>query len=121
MPVEYEGTEPQTLAERVEASVAAVWTRFVGARPVDPRTEQDGNVFRLTMPRGTEQFAQGIARDDDRDAGASPRTAARYELAAARAVSKVTHRKVDAMISKHDKKTGVATEVFILEQLPKKH
>ena len=52
---------------------------------------------------------------------APPRTAARYELDAARAVSKVTHRKVDAMISKHDAKTGIATEVFILEQLPKKY
>ena len=121
MPEEYEGAEPQTLAEKVEASVAAVWTRFVGERPVGAQTEHDGNVFRMTVPNGTEQFAQGMARDDDRSDDAPPRTAARYEFAAARAVSAVTHRKVDAMISKHNKKTGIATEVFILEQLPKKY
>ena len=121
MPDPYEGADPQTLADKVEASVAAVWARFVGERPVGASTEHDGNVFRLTMPNGTEQFAQGIAREDDRPADAPPRTAARYELAASRAVSAVTHRKVDAMISKHDTKTGVATEVFILEQLPKKY
>jgi hypothetical protein len=117
----YDGPETQTLAQKVEASVAAVWTRFVGARPLDARTEHDGNVFRMTMPNGTEQFAKGIAREDDGVSDATPRTAARYEFAAARAVSKVTHRKVDAMISKHNTKTGVATEVFILEELPKKY
>ena len=120
MPDQDEGTS-QTLAQKVEASVADVWARFVGERPVDASTEQDGNVFRLTMPNGTEQFAQGLAREDDRPAGATPRTAARSELAAARAVSAVTHRKVDAMISKRNKKTGVATDVFILEQPPKKY
>ena len=61
MPEQYEGADMQTLAEKVEASVAAVWARFVGERPVVSRTEQDGNVFRMTMPNGAEQFAQGIA------------------------------------------------------------
>jgi hypothetical protein len=116
-----EAVAPRTLSDEVEASVSAVWARFVGARPVGAEMEHDGNVFRLTVPTGTEQFKAGLAREDDPPADGEPRTVSRYEHAAARAVSKVTRRKVNAMISKHDAKTGIATEVFILEQLPKKY
>ena len=121
MPDQTEEAAPRSLSAEVEASLAAVWARFVGARPVGAHMEHDGNVFRLTVPDGTEQFERGLARDDD-DAtvDASTRTVARYEHAAAKAVAKATRRKVGAMISKHDAKTGIATEVFILEHLPKK-
>jgi hypothetical protein len=120
MPDEHEGAAARPLSDQVEASLAAVWARFAGDRPVGSSIELGGNVIRLTVPSGTEQFERGMARDDD-DADAPPRTAARYEREAAQAVSKVMRRKVDAMISKHDAKTGIATEVFILEQLPRKY
>jgi hypothetical protein len=113
-------TQNRSLSAEVEASVAEVWTRFVGARPVGARMEHEGNVFRFILPSGTEQFERGMAREDDVPPE-SQRTAARYEHAAARAVSKATRRKVDVMISKHDANTGIATEVFIVEQLPKKY
>ena len=120
MPSESEGAAVRPLSDQVEASLAAVWARFAGDRPADSSIEFSGNVIRLTVPSGTEQFKAGLARDDG-DVDESPRTAAHYEREAAQAVAKVMRRRVDAMISKHDVKTGIATEVFILERLPKKY
>ncbi len=116
---QHEGAGTRTLSDEVEASLTAVWARFVGARPTGASIQLDGNVIRLTLPDGTEQFKLGMARDEAPDAPV--RTPSRYEREAARAVSKVTRRKVDAMISKHDAKTGIATEVFILEPVLKRY
>jgi hypothetical protein len=44
-----------------------------------------------------------------------------YKRDTSAVVARITHSRVAAMISKHDTKTGVATEVFVLDRGPRKY
>lgn len=110
------------LSTQIGASLASVWARYVGARPDKAETELDGNVVRWTVAGGTTEFETGMAAEtDDDDAPLPERTLSGFKRDTSAAVAKLTHHKVMAMISKHDNKTGIATETFILEQRPKKY
>ena len=122
MPNEQDQAEPRTLTDEIEAALAAVWARYVGARPTDAEIERDGNVVRLILPDGTAQFDRAMTANAEAPETDEPRrTVAGYEREAARAVSRTTRRRVGAMISKHDAKSGIATEVFILDPVRVKH
>lgn len=122
MPEQQEQAPPRSLSDEIEASFASVWARYVGARPTGVEIELDGSVVRMILPGGTEQFKQAMSEvADAADDGDRPLTVAGYEREASKAVSKTTRRRVDAMISKHNAKTGVATEVFILEPPRKRY
>jgi hypothetical protein len=113
---------PPTLSTEIGASLASVWARYVGARPADAETEVDGNVIRWTLAGGNGDFdASMAAGDEDADGNGPRRTVTGYKRELTAAVARTTHRKVTAQISKLDKKTGAATETFILEQAHKKN
>ena len=116
-------TAPPTLSTEVGASLASVWARYVGARPTEAETEIDGNVIRWTLAGGTGDFDASMEAGDgdDTPADASRRTVTGYKRELAAAVTRTTHRKVTAQISKEDKKTGAAIETFILEQAHRKN
>jgi len=110
------------LSTEIRASLSSIWARYVGARPTSSELALDGGVVRWTLPDGTGEFERGKAAvDSAREPGDPARTVAAYERDLASAVAKATGRRVKARMSKHDQKTGVATETFILETAPKKY
>jgi uncharacterized protein YbcI len=113
---------PTALSAEIGSSLATVWARYVGARPTNAESEVDSGVVRWVLTGGTSEFEKGMSADSEGDEILGPkRTMAGYKRETAAAVAKVTHRRVVAMISKHDTKTGTATEVFILEPGVKKY
>jgi uncharacterized protein YbcI len=113
---------PSALSVEIGNSLASVWARYIGARPSNAETEFEGNVVRWVLADGTSEFEQGMAAEPaEGEAPKQARTVIGYKRDTSAAVAKATHRRVMAMISKHDAKTGIATETFILERPLKKH
>ena len=126
MPDQQESVAPEATVPALDAeiasSLASVWARYVGARPADSEMEFDGKVVRWVITDGTAAFAEGMAAEPEDGSPPRPeRTMTGYKRDTAAAVAKATHRRVVAVISKHDKKTGVAKETFILESPRKKY
>lgn len=107
------------LSGELASSLASVWARFAGARPVDTAVEFDGRVVRWSLPDGLDALNAGIETSGEDDG--TQLTMTSYHRATCSAVSKTTHRRVSAHMSKQDKTTGAATETFILEALTKKY
>ena len=121
---DHQGIDPYVesapdLSATIGSSLASVWARYVGARPAQAETQLKGSVVRWVLADGTSQFEQGMAAQPEDGTPAPDRTMSGYKRETAAAVAKATSRRVVAMISKHDTKTGVATETFILETRPK--
>jgi uncharacterized protein YbcI len=113
---------PSALSVEIGNSLATVWARYIGARPSKAETEFEGNVVRWVLADGTSEFEQGMAAEPaEGEPPKQARTVIGYKRDTSAAVAKATHRRVMAMISKHDAKTGIATETFILERPLKKH
>ena len=96
-----------------------MWARYAGARPADTALEFDGRVIRWTLPEGLTAVTTGVDASVEGEGPALTMTG--YRRATSSAVTKVTHRRVSAQMSKEDKKTGVTTETFILEAITKKY
>jgi hypothetical protein len=109
---------PVALSDEIGNSLASVWARYFGARPSKAETELDGSVVRWVLADGAHEFERGMAADAE---GADTRTVPGYKRDTSAAVAKCTHRRVTAMISKHDAKTGIATETFILADPPRRY
>ena len=115
--------EPQTkqsLPEEISTSLASVWAQYVGERPSDPEIEVDGSVVRWTLKDSVSEFDAGIAASaaaaaEEGEGQRPAHTENGYKHAAAAAVTRLTRRRVTAVISKHDAKTGTVTETFILD------
>ena len=119
-----EGLSPEVsaLSTKVGASLASVWARYFGARPSEAETTLDANAVRWVLAQGTSEFEQGMAAEAAEGEPPLPeRTMYGYKRDTSAAVAKATGRRVMAMISKHNAKTGVATETFILETPPKRY
>jgi uncharacterized protein YbcI len=119
-----EGLSPQAsaLSTEIGASLASVWARYFGARPSEAETTLNANAVHWVLAQGTSEFEQGMAAEaQDGEAPRQERSVYGYKRDTSAAVAKVTGRKVMAMISKHDAKTGVATETFILETPPTRY
>ena len=126
MPDQEESTATATvvaaLDTEIASSLASVWARYVGARPADSEMEFDGKVVRWVIADGTAAFAEGMAAEAEEGAPPRPeRTMTGYKRDTAAAVAKATHRRVVAVISKHDKKTDIVRETFILDSPRKKY
>jgi uncharacterized protein YbcI len=110
------------LSTEIGTSLASVWARYFGSRPSKAETEFDGKVVRWVLADGTSEFDLGMSSESVDDEPAAPaRTVRGYKRDTSAAVAKATHRRVMAMISDHDAKTGVATETFILERPIRKY
>ncbi len=112
-------TPQSELTDEIASSLASVWARYAGARPVGCALEFDGRVVRWTLPGGLEDLTSGV--DASVEGEGPPLTMMGYRRATSGAVSKATHRRVSARMSKQDKKTGATTETFILEAITKKY
>lgn len=113
---------PASVSTEIDRSLASVWARYVGARPSQSETEVESGVVRWVLPNGTSEFEDGMTVDLDDDAPDQPRrTMAGYKRDTAAVVARITRCRVAAMISKHDAKSGIATEVFVLDMGPRKY
>jgi uncharacterized protein YbcI len=110
---------PSDLSEEISK---AVWAHYAGgSRPGGVETEISGNVIRCTLTDAVDAFEKGMAAPppEDEPADARKRSPNAYKLDATSAVRRLTHRRVNAFVSKHDAKTDTALEVFILD--PSRH
>ena len=112
-----ESAEPATdVATEIGSSLASVWARYFGARPSTAETEFEGDVVRWILVNGTSVFEAGMSAATAEGESQPVRTVRGYERDTSAAVAKATHRRVMAMISDRDAKTGIVTETFILER-----
>ena len=111
-----EAIAPATeLPDEISRAVGNIWTHYSrGVRPADVQTEIRANVITCVLTGAVGAFDKGMALDDE-PAPARKRSANAYKLDVRTAVRKLTHTRVDALISKHDAKTDVAREVIILQ------
>ena len=113
---------PSDLSVEIGSSLASVWARYVGARPSQAVTQLDGTVIRWVLAEGTGEFEAGMAAEAaEGEPPREERTMLGYKRETAAVVAKATRRKVVAMMSDHNAKTGIATETFILETRPPKN
>lgn len=104
------------LSDEISSSLASVWARYVGARPANAVMELDGSIVRWVLADGAVQFEAGMAAEPaEGEAPREERSVTGYKRETAAVVAKATHRRVVAMVSDHNAKTGIATETFILE------
>lgn len=112
--------EPVGLPASISSSLASVWKNYAGERPTDVDTVIRGTRVACVLKDAVRGFDEGMAAPDDEDPEARRLTAATFRDDAINAVTRATRRKVMAFVSRHDVKTDVATEVFILD-LPPRH
>jgi hypothetical protein len=112
--------EPGDLSKTLNASLNSVWNRYADTAPTDASVELDVGVVRWSFPSAsTDDLKEGIASRTGED-GRPPRTMAGFKHETADVVAKAMHRKIMARFSKKVK-DGVATEVFVLETIPRKN
>ena len=113
---------PPSVSTELGRSLSSVWARYCGARPSESEMQVEKGVVRWVLANGTSEFEQGMNADLETDAPDGPRrTMAGYKRETSAVVARITHSRVAAMISKHDAKTGIATEVFVLDRGPRKY
>jgi uncharacterized protein YbcI len=106
------------LPAEISDSLASVWKRYAGRRPVGVETVVNGTRVACVLRDSVRQFEEAMAGDgvDDDGKQTTPRTISGYEREAIEAVAKVTRQRVVAFVSDHDRGTDVAKEVFILDR-----
>ena len=126
MPPVDEAPAPPTVADQITKSLGSVWSRHASERPSEVTTEISDSVVKCTFKDAVASFNAGpVVEEEANGNGVAEEsrvpnpTAYRHEAIAA--VSRVTERRVVGFIPKHDKKTDIATEKFILERAPKKN
>ncbi len=104
-----EGSAEASISNEIARSVGSIWERRGGSRAASVSTEIDGNAIRCVIDGGDTGSGPSspIAGTDS--------NAYRHEASAA--VARITKRTVSAYMDRRDKKTGVATQTFILERV----
>lgn len=119
MPEPMQVPESQDLSTSLSASLNSVWNRYCAPAPSDGSVELDVGVVRWSVPAASAtELQEGIANPPEN--GGPARTMASFKRETAAVVAKAMHRKVTARFSKKVK-DGVATEVFVLETIPRKN
>jgi hypothetical protein len=111
---------PETsVATEIGRSVGSIWQRRAGTRPANVSTEINGDAIRCVIEEGEAVPEEAAADEEAPELGGTDTNAYRHEASAA--VSRITKRTVSAYIAKTDKKTGHATQTFILERVRTKY
>jgi hypothetical protein len=98
-------------ADEIGRAMSSIWQRRYGIRPRAIETEYVGGVVRCTIDDGERS---GGAADGSFDSAGEQRDAQRT-------VARLTRRQVQGHVATRDKKSGRATEVFILEPVRTKN
>jgi hypothetical protein len=91
--------QPETRQDRLGRQMGTLWANHTGGKSSSCETALDNNVVRCTIEDAEAKLDSAAYRDD-----------------AMAAISSIMGLKVQGFIAKHDAKTGVATETFILER-----
>ena len=125
LPVEAEMSEElqespgDEMSRSLGASLNSVCNRYADSAPSDASVELDLGVVRWSMPEASAaDLKEGITNRTEADGPV--RTMASFERETADVVAKAMHRKIAARFSKKVK-DGIATEVFVLETIPRKN
>jgi hypothetical protein len=112
---------PPDVSDEIGASLASVWARYVGARPTEATIEVETGVVRWLLVDGAGEFERGLkSTNEGRDEASPEFTLTGFRRETSAVVSRATHNRVVARMSKSNKDTGVATETFILDAIRKK-
>jgi hypothetical protein len=115
-----QASESDDVSKTIGASLNSVCNRYSHAAPSDASVELDAGVVRWSMPtESAVELKEGIETRNAEE-GATVRTMASFERETAAVVAKAMHRKITARFSKKVK-DGIATEVFVLENIPRKN
>ena len=107
--------EPNGMAGELTRSLSSVWNRYTGTRP-SARAEVAGDRVTCVVEDAVADFEAGVAAEALTPANPDrPLTGRTYERDAIATVTRITGRRVLAFVSKHNAKTDIATEVFILD------
>jgi hypothetical protein len=113
-------SESDDVARTIGASLNSVCNRFADTAPSDASVELDVGVVRWSMSSvEADEVREGISSNTGED-GLPLRTLASFERETAAGVSKAMKRKIAARFSKKIK-DGIATDVFVLETIPRKN
>ncbi len=112
----------RALPVKISDSLAVVWKRYAGRRPMDVETAVRGNRICCVLKDSVRGFDEGLTTAESGDDGKPlpARTIAQYRREAVDAVTRTTRRRVMAFVSDHDRNSDVATEVFILDRPPRR-
>ena len=91
--------QPESRQTRLSRSLGTVWANHTGGKSSAVDTALKDNVVRCTIADAEEKLDSPAYRDE-----------------AMAAIASIMGLKVQGFIAKHDSKTGVATETFILER-----
>ena len=117
-----DGASGPSLSEEITRSLGSVWARHASSRPGAVNTEIRDHVVECVFTDAVASFNAGPQPEEGEDATESRvSNPAGYRQAAIATVSRLTERRVVGFIPKHDEKTDVATEKFILERAPRIH
>jgi hypothetical protein len=121
-----EGSAPPSVADQITRSLGSVWSRHASGRPSEISTEIHDSVVKCVFKDAVASFNAGPVVEDAGDGKKEPEESrvsnpSAYRHEAIAAVSRLTERKVVGFIPKHDKKTDIATETFILERPVKRN
>jgi uncharacterized protein YbcI len=110
-------TDFPTLSAEVTRSLTSLWTRYAGKAPTSGHTEIRGNVVTCGLAGAVGAFNRSMITPQTGDTvhGVGKLTPAAYKREAVAAVGWVTRQRVVSFVSRHDRDTDVATEVFTLE------
>jgi hypothetical protein len=106
-----------SLPAKISRAFESLWTEYADAPPGEVRTEIHGNTVTCRLVDAVGGFNRSMIALQNHDTvqGAGKLTVAGYERDAVAAVVGLTRQRVATFLSKHDRDTGVATEVFTLE------
>lgn len=101
-------------------SLNSIWQRHAGGKPSSCSTELSADMVRFVM----EDAVSGIGAqpsngdgDGESDQPVGSPNSNEYQIEAVAAVRRITKRNVRGFIPKRDKKTDVASDTYILEQI----
>lgn len=113
-------SQAEDMAKTIGASLNSVWNRYADSAPTDASVELDSGVVRWSFPMcHRDELKEAIASRNGED-GRPARTMASFERETADVVAKAMHRKITGRFSKKIK-DGIATEIFVLETIPRKN
>ena len=111
-----EDSKVSSVMSEIGASLASLRARYTGVRPVGSTVTMEKNVLRWMLPEEAEEAEPPAPAADDGKSKRPPLTEMVYRRETSAVVREATGRKVFARMSKRDKKTGVTTETFVLEE-----
>ncbi|MQA75189.1 MAG: hypothetical protein GEU88_12735 [Solirubrobacterales bacterium] len=118
-PVE-DGSRGPTRSDEISRSIGSVWQRHAGHRPSEVSTEISNSVVKCELHDAIRDAkAEEPPEDESPRPDASPESAG-YRHDAIAVVARITGRRVMGFIPRHDAKTSIATETFILDGVRKR-